>query len=280
MQHMGTQVPYEAFAFIEAKIPEVRVTACIPDTDTCRELVDSEDMLMVGSGVAVADSRVHDGRQYVMTAGHICDAADELRRTITRQIQDYTEFDDVTVDLTMTLKVNDNQGGVNIAKVIGLNPDRDICILAVEGAQLPVVPLADDYPKKGSTVSNIAAPQGSWQAGSTHRFDGYYSGPYSCEDTTEEYFNCEEGEAVWSYFTVAAAPGSSGSPIFDRHGRLIGIVVRVLKHFPNVAIAVRLEDMRALLGEVLEFEKTPEGLSWKPNFDEVDSVTGATVKVD
>ena len=47
--------------------------------------------------------------------------------------------------------------------------------------------------------------------------DGVYT-----SDSPEE----QDGKWNWLRFTAAASPGNSGGPLVDRHGQLIGVVLR------------------------------------------------------
>jgi S1-C subfamily serine protease len=185
---------------------------------------------------------------------------------------------DADIELSATLKIFDNVGGEHVGKVIGLNVNRDLCILTVQNTNLPVSILADDYPMRGDRIFNLAAPMGIWEVGTTHRFDGYYAGPTACDPIDIQTYHCIEGEKLWSSFSLAAATGSSGSPIYNWNGELIGIVVKVTRDFSHIVYAVRLEDIKLLLNEVLEFETTPNGMMWNPDFDTPDSISGATIR--
>lgn len=260
--------PYESFVFVRGDAPITELTVCVSDddeTDDCDVVKDAAGLHIRGSGIAVANSIVHAGRQYIMTAGHICSVVDKWTSDMRSK---WLEDDKVVVDiaLSMTISVSDDRGGVYIAHPIAVNSKRDLCVLAVEDAKLPLVSIATEYPKRGHRVFNLAAPMGMWEPGTIHRFDGYYSGRYSCENVDEQVFSCDEGDPLFSNFTFPATQGSSGSPVFNARGELVGIVVMVTTNFPNIVFAVRLDDMNALLEKVFEFESTPEGLDWDPGF--------------
>lgn len=277
---VNTQVPYDSFVYVKGDASDIKITACTTGEDVkCNTVTDKNGLHIRGSGVVVANSVVDPERQYVMTAGHVCNTVDQYREDTRNRWRNDYRLNVTEVDLTLVLSIVDNDNRTFRGKVIGLNTDRDICIIAIKGSKLPIIRIAQDYPDPGAKIFNLAAPLGMWQAGSTHRFDGYFSGPYRCAGSDKRFYKCEIGEHVWNNFTLAATHGSSGSPIFNWDGELIGILVMVTRNFPNLVYAVRLEDMKELLEHVMEFEASPEGLQWDPDFKNYDSISGATVKV-
>ncbi len=273
-----THIPYESFIFVKGDAPLISMTICDPKKpDECTTKDDKDGFHIVGSGVAVANSVIHARRQYIMTAGHICNAVDIFKRTVTHHWKE-EKNKDINVKLTMVIHIVDNEGNSHVGKVIGLNTNKDLCILAVQGTHIPVVILADDYPPRGSKIINLAAPLGVWEPGTTSRFDGYYSGPITCDDKLKKIYSCKKSEPMWSLFSLPAAPGSSGSPIFNNKNQLIGIVVMVTTLFPHNVYAVRIEDIKALLSSIIKFEKSSEGLIWDLDISETDTDSGTAMK--
>ena len=85
----------------------------------------------------------------------------------------------------------------------------DLAIVWLKGKGLPSLPVSDRMAKIGQSVTIIGNPRG---------FQGV-----SCRGEVKEYYKTDSGMLVFT-IGVAVAPGSSGSPVLDEQGRLVGIV--------------------------------------------------------
>ena len=81
--------------------------------------------------------------------------------------------------------------------------------------------LASKMPQRGEKIYNIAAPVGVFGRGLVPLFDGIYSGQV-------------HGKAV---YTLPATGGSSGSPILNSWGQVVGMVSAVTKGFNQIVIS-------------------------------------------
>jgi hypothetical protein len=77
----------------------------------------------------------------------------------------------------------------------------------------------------------MAAPSGIFAPGMLLIFEGYYSGEKDGSD----------------YYTVPAAPGSSGSAILNSRGDIIGVIHSAILKFPNLAACVTQEQIISFL---------------------------------
>ena len=90
----------------------------------------------------------------------------------------------------------------------------------------------------------------------------------------EGYFLGNEGRRA--LYSIPAAGGSSGSPILNHHGQLIGMIHSVNLYFPVITVSTTTDDLRKFIWESIKkhewtiIEKTlavtpyvpdPEGLS-------------------
>jgi hypothetical protein len=95
------------------------------------------------------------------------------------------------------------------------NKEADICILETSINRRPV-PVARSEPEFGEQVINISAPYGlmftSPDGGAVYITDGRYSGNFSMP------------EGARSMYVIWTAPGSSGSPIINERGEIVGMV--------------------------------------------------------
>lgn len=92
---------------------------------------------------------------------------------------------------------------------IDLIDGYDLAIIWLKGNDLPSLPVSDKIAEIGQSVTIIGNPRG---------FQGI-----SCRGKVKEYYKTDSGMLV---FTIAAAiaPGSSGSPVLDDQGCLVGII--------------------------------------------------------
>jgi len=181
----------------------------------------------VGSGAVVWNERSIGGkpRTLVMTADHVChdrsrnitqdmippEVLDEFR--FSNGIEGDLEFNISSVDI----KLRDSRG---VEFDSNPNPwlrnvEADICIIETSINQR-AVPVARHEPSYGDKVINISAPYGLMftnpEGGAVYITEGNYSGNLSMQD------------GVRSMYTIWTAPGSSGSPIINEQGEIVGVV--------------------------------------------------------
>lgn len=86
----------------------------------------------------------------------------------------------------------------------------DLAVIQLQGQNLPFLPMiTDQIAEIGQSVTIIGNPQGFQRV--------------SCRGEVKEYYKTSTGRLVFT-IAVPVAPGSSGSPVLDEKGRLIGIV--------------------------------------------------------
>ncbi|MDD2234607.1 MAG: serine protease [Desulfitobacteriaceae bacterium] len=92
---------------------------------------------------------------------------------------------------------------------IDLLDGYDLAIIWLKGNGLPSLQVSDKMAEVGQSVTIIGNPRG---------FLGV-----SCRGEVKEYYRTDSGMLVFT-IGVTVAPGSSGSPVLDEQGRLVGIV--------------------------------------------------------
>ena len=121
---------------------------------------------------------------------------------------------------------------------IEFNEKLDVCILHSKTLKMPNMPIGWDAPPKvGDKVYNYAAPVGVFAEGAVPILEGRYSGK------------------VWgmALYTIPAIGGSSGSPIFNVNGKMVG--ARELDVLPFVYEGTMISSMRPYLRQVLAFHQ-------------------------
>lgn len=116
-------------------------------------------------------------------------------------------------------------------KWIREDPQRDICLLAVDGLSAPAVATRDSKSLVvGESVFAVGNPLGFGLAVS--------QGLVTAFDTT--------GAQARVVATAAVSPGSSGGGLFDREGRLVGITTAVLGTGQNLSLVLSADGLKQL----------------------------------
>ena len=100
--------------------------------------------------------------------------------------------------------------------------------------------LSNKEPKLGDKIVNIAAPGGIFDFQMMPILDGRYSGLY-----------LSQYGMMMSMYSLPVAHGSSGSPVLNDDGEVIGLVVSLNRDFSNVGMGIPLFVLK-------EFTKTVE----------------------
>ena len=132
----------------------------------------------------------------------------------------------------------------NITGVVGLDSKHDLVLLAVEDASAPSLKLGDSSKVAvGDTVFAVGNPQGLEGTFS----QGIVSGIRQFE--TESLLQ----------ITAPISPGSSGGPVLDSEGKVIGVAVATFKSGQNLNFAIPAKHV----DELLQKSGKPEPLSSK-----------------
>ena len=190
------------------------------------ECVEVADINSSGSGAIVSNNRVFGGtpRTLVLTANHVCDA--ELPQRVlntVRQREGFVENVRVVKEVEIVLLDSSGQRYEVSREPWVRNVPADICIVEAS-INAPSLNIARSAPNFGDMIVNIAAPGGfmmpSASGGAVFIIDGRYSGSYMVA-----------GEGTHAIYTLWAIGGSSGSPIMNRAGEMIGMVSAINTSF-------------------------------------------------
>ncbi len=114
------------------------------------------------------------------------------------------------VEGASAVEVTFSDGNRLFSQDIDLIDGYDLAVIRLKGKDLPFLPVVtDQMAALGQTVTIIGNPRGFQRV--------------SSRGEVKEYYKTETGMLV---FTIAAtiAPGSSGSPVLDEKGHLVGII--------------------------------------------------------
>jgi len=219
--HMQTNfqqkiLPRESFVKIEKSLS---IHACEDNTSCADTLLRS-----VASGVVV-----YTGVRgaYVLTAAHVCDDSDVKDK--------YKKLP--KVKFTGDFMVRDLDNDRKPVEILEFNTKHDICMLWVKNLFLPPIVISPSAPKPGDRVFNISAPLGIFSKNMVPIFEGFYNG------------TDEAGNALYSMPSIG---GSSGSPITNRKGELIGMVHSTIRFFNQIAISPNYKALREFINESID----------------------------
>ena len=165
-----------------------------------------------GSGIIIKSNATST---WVLTAAHVC-------------IPSYDTSDSRDNSINTISVVNWNGELFNV-DVIGLDIPNDLCMLEGGYTGIPSIRTSRIIPSPGDRIYNMAAPYNIFGNRFVLTFDGIYSGQISGENE--------------QIYTVPAGPGSSGSPILNSNGHLIGIIHSSTTVMENIAIGPSTESI-------------------------------------
>ena len=114
----------------------------------------------------------------------------------------------------------------------------DACIL--EGPRLNVrkLSIANSKPEIGQKIYNMAAPQGIFGEDLVMLYEGFFSGVLKGDGLINPDADI---------YSLPANPGSSGSPIIDSRGKLVGMVWAIHSRFHHITLSVPFDELKEFL---------------------------------
>ena len=125
------------------------------------------------------------------------------------------------------------------AKVIAEDRDTDLALIAAEAGAYVPLPLAESNAELGEAISVLGFPLSEILNGDLRVTTGIVSS-----------LSGIQGDRRMVQISAAIAPGSSGGPVLNPHGGVVGVVAgRLADRFQaqNVNFAVNLSELRAFL---------------------------------
>ena len=176
-----------------------------------------------GFVVEVSDSHI-----FIMTANHFCEPEKYYK----------DEFANAISKLGNRVITGYNGPFSRDLMVVSTDESYDLCLLTGlkrkdENYNEPV--FADNMPKIGERVYNVAAPSSIAGPDVSLLFDGYFGG-------CETFFHCS--------FTIPATFGSSGSAIYNENGEIVSVLVAVPEDFRHVGFGPDVHSLKNLIKDL------------------------------
>jgi len=211
-------IPTKSFVKI---IKKFKVTECIKKTKKKPKECKTKTYASSGSGAAVF---IHNNFDLVMTAGHMCDG----------NIKNFP-FKDRVTKFEVSVDVLDHTNTTHASEVVfhfsgnEKKGEPDLCLLYVPQLNIPKIRLSHIKPKVGDEVISMSAPMGVYHPPTVPIFEGRYSGRIN---------------KIAAMVTVPSRPGSSGGPILNNKGQLIGVIFAVSVYTENITLVSNYEQTK------------------------------------
>ena len=186
----------------------------------CKVLIELES---TASGSVVRNQ--FDG-SYVLTAAHVCDDSG-VRRYINTylaseapELKKHMKKELIFVGKTLEGKDYD-------VSIVAQDEKNDICILWVKDLYKKALTISPKAPDIGDKVYNMAAPLGIYHPNMIPLQEGFYNGQKKNADI----------------YSVPAIGGSSGSPIVNNKGELVGMIHSVYTNFNHISLSPTYDDL-------------------------------------
>ena len=174
-----------------------------------------------GSGSIVKVTKVGS---FVLTAEHVCNSATLANYTRGKKVN---RRDFYAIDL---------YGKEYNLKVVGTNVRFDLCLVFANGLiSHPAIPISKKPPEPGKRFYNVASPMGVFNIDMVPAFSGHFAG--------------SDGEN--DIYSIPAHQGSSGSPVLNDRGEIVGVITRTFSNFNNMSRSPSYNDLSAFLSTYL-----------------------------
>ena len=173
-----------------------------------------QDQPFMSSGTGVGIAYAAD-KTMILTAGHICEAV---------------SAPDISSPEIIVRTVG---ARAYYSEILDISKHFDLCLLLVS-EKLPIAKLAKNEPGSGDKVFYSGYPTGFYSPGVLHHFEGYMAG----KDMVGDHM-----------YNIPAIGGSSGSPVYNEKGEIVGILSAVMVDFHWMTFAVGTENVRDFMSD-------------------------------
>ena len=213
------RIPRKAFVKIYTTIS---ILECRKKSKMCKKRTWGS----VGSGAII---RSTNNNSYILTAGHVCNV--EITKKGLEEIK----------TLNIEIQILNHKGKFYRTRIIHSNDlsknEVDLCLLESDRLDHSGIRLSLNEPKVGDKIYSMGAPAGIYHPPTVPILEGIYSG------------KMPDGLNFLS--SIPAVGGSSGSPVFNRDLKLIGVIFATHPKFNQISISTGFEETRKFIKEHL-----------------------------
>jgi S1-C subfamily serine protease len=191
-----------------AKKSFIRVDAMLIDEECARASCIMPQSIIPYATASGAIVQIKN-KYFILTAAHVCNS--------NNQIIGQKEVHGHEVKFVLVDRDNKEFEG----KVAKVDFNSDICLLYSEEITGPPLKLAGKRPEYADKIYNIASPLGISHKEMVLLFEGHYSANVDLR----------------AYYTIPTTQGSSGSPILNSNGELVGMIHSVHARFHHIAVS-------------------------------------------
>jgi len=178
-----------------------------------------------GSGVVVAHD---DISTLVLTAAHVC----KVPGYIMDSIKEKSEAPDM---VKQKLSVVDRTEMEHAAMAYVAAVNFDACLIQIPKIYVKETSFSVVAPTIGDAIFNISAPYGHYSKNLAPMFKGYYSGSAARE------------KGMVDIYSISVDVGSSGSPLLNSSGDIVGIVSAIRRNFHHLTISPTWEQIKQFM---------------------------------
>jgi len=190
---------------------------------TIKRVVGENIAMTTASGFVVEN---RNSKSYIMTAGHFCLVPNEKGKWVA--VKD--------------IRVLDIHENIYKANVVGVSGRFDACLLETDDTGIEPLRVSRNDNVPGDRVINIAAPNGIFAKDLVLSYEGRYAGELVNDGVVHDTYN------------FPSTGGSSGSPILNQYGRVIGMVWGVDRRFSHITLSVTREQIILFLENLIDLK--------------------------
>lgn len=191
------------------------------------------EMSSTASGVIVGH---YNDISLVATSAHVCSM--RFGKQINHFIPEFDERDPNWHFMERPFfALKDLNGKTFIGVVLKLDYGSDLCMMVSRKISMPEINISKHDPMVGEKYYNIAAPKGIWGPKVVPLLDGRFLGHIKSPFTGEHSY----------MFSIPASGGSSGSPIINSYGDIVGLIHSAYGSFEYISMAATNNQLEKLL---------------------------------
>ena len=191
------------------------------------------EMSSTASGVIVGH---YNDVTLIATSAHVCSM--RFGKQINHFVPDYHDKDPNWHFMEKPFFVlKDLNGKTFIGIVLKLDYQSDLCMMVSKKISMPEIDISRRGPMVGEKYYNIAAPKGIWGKKVVPLLEGRFLGDVKSPFTGEHSY----------MFSIPASGGSSGSPVVNIYGDMVGLIHSAYGSFEHISMAATNKQLEILL---------------------------------